>query len=138
MTDQTWTPWIGLQRVAIRVGLRAPLAIIGWAALLWLAAPVLNFVEVGGFRTAVLVILVMVAPGVAIGHWLSYNLTDAAGMVGLPVAAVAVAGVWLALWAGTEVTLLLRELGEWQVFFSRNPTGVFASLWAMKNTMSEE
>jgi len=136
MSDHSWTPMIGLRCAVTTVAIRLPIAVVGWALCLWLAAPVLNFLTMS-LAIFAMIVIVMLAPGAAIGHGLSRGVTDAAGMVGLTVAFIVVAGVWLSVWIGMEIATMLRPIGDWQLGFAQMATGTWASLWAIKAAVFE-
>lgn len=137
MSDRTWTPLIGLRRALLRVAIRVPFAIVGWALFLWLAAPVLNFL-VASLAIFAMIAIVMLAPGTAIGHGLSRGATEAAGMVGLSVAFIVIAGAWVSVWVGMEIATAIRPINDWQLGFAQLATGLWASLWAVKATVFDE
>ena len=90
MTEQKWTPLAGLRRAGLHLGVRSTIALFVWSAVVWLVTPVLNLL-IPHWAVFGVTALVMVAPGAAIGHGLSRNLNDIAGMAGVPVAALATA-----------------------------------------------
>lgn len=137
MSEPKWTPMIGLRRVAVRVAIRLPFVVFGWALFLWLAAPVLNFLVVN-LAIMAMIALVSVVPGTAIGHGMSYGMTDAAGIIGFSVAFIVVVGILLGMWVGTEVASWLRPINDWQLGISHMAAAGWASLWAIKATVLEE
>ena len=42
MSEETWTPMIGLRRIFLRLLIRSAIALALWTALLWLVTPGLN------------------------------------------------------------------------------------------------
>jgi len=137
LSNRSWSPLIGLRRAAMHVALRMPLAIVGWALFLWVAAPVLNFLTLS-MSILVMICVVMLAPGVAIGYGLSRGTTDAAGMIGLAVAMVIVIGACLSVWLGMKIATAIRPIGDWQLGLTVISTSTWATLWAVKAAVFEE
>lgn len=137
MTDDTWTPLIGLRRALIHVAVRIPLMMAGWALLLWLAAPVLDWLPLSMWVFP-LVSLVMIWPGMAIGRGLSQGVTDSAGMAGWPLTVIAIAGACVSIWAGAEIALLFRAIGDWQVFLANASAIASGSVLAVMATAFED
>ena len=137
MSDQPWTPMIGLRRALFRVAIRSAIALVVWAAVLWLITPVLNFLPA---RWAIVGVttLVLIAPGVAIGHGLSRRLTEIAGMAGVPVAAIAITFGWAVAILAVVLASMLRPLGEWQYEIAIAGTGFWTMLWQLKATLLED
>ena len=131
-----WNPRTGLLRAFRRLAVRSGVALVLWAATLWLAAPILNFLTLHP-ATLILFCVVMIAPGVAIGHGLSRKLTEIAGMVSIPLSAMAVAFGWAVAVLGVVLADMLRPLGDWQCGFAWLTTGFWISLWLVKTTWIE-
>ncbi len=133
MKDRQWTPLIGLKRMLMRLLIRSAIALVLWTAVIWISAPVLNFL-VPHWAIFGVTALVLLAPGVAIGHGLSRNLTDIAGMAGLPVAFSAVAFGWAVVILGVGLANMIRPLGDWQYGLTMMATCFWATAWTLNTT----
>ena len=134
MNEQPWTPLVGLRRALSHLVIRAAIALVLWTAVVWLITPVLNFL-VPHWSIFGLITVVMAVPGVAIGHALAKNLTDTAGMSGLPVAVMAIAFGWAVVILGVVLAHTIRPVGDWQYGFTVVATGCSTTLWLIKATL---
>lgn len=137
MTNDTWTPLIGLRRAGVRLLVRSVVAFVVWAALVWAMTPVLNQLFPHWAILAVIAI-VLTIPGVSIGHALSRNLAEIAGMASILLIIMTIVFVWAAIVSGVKAAHHFKPLGDWQAGFAMISAGVWASLWSIRNTLLEK
>lgn len=136
MEEKRWTPIIGLRNAALAVAIRLPFAVAGFAICLLIASPVLNFLTISLAIFAMIVILAL-APGVAIGYGLTKGLTDRAGFTGVVLAVIPVAGSIAAVIAGAKIATMIQPIGDWQLGFASLATAIWAGLWSLKAVVFE-
>ncbi len=134
MNEREWTPQLGLQRALVHLAIRSAIALLLWGAVVWLATPVLNFL-VPHWAIFGVTGLVLVAPGVTIGHALARNLSDIAGMTGLVLAVMAAGFGWGTVILGIMLADLIRPIGGWQYGITMMITGIWVTLWILRTTL---
>ena len=137
MNDRQWTPLIGLKRMFVRLLIRSVIALVLWTAVVWIGAPVWNFL-IPHWAILGVTGLVLLAPAVAIGHGLSRNLSDIAGMAGLPVAVSAVVFGWAVAILGVGLANMISPLGDWQYGITMMATCFWVTAWILKATLLDD
>ena len=127
---------IGLRRALLRLAVRSLMALVLWAAVVWLITPLLNFL-VPHWAIFGVTALLLFLPGVAIGHGLSRNLPEIAGMTGLPVAGMAMAFGWAVAVLGVMLADAIRPVDDWQYGFTMLATGFWITIWVIRATLLE-
>lgn len=110
MSDQEWSPVLGVSRAILSLLWRGAIAFVCVTGLLWLLHPPLVWAsQYLSLLPAVLVVGVpMMLLGVLLGLLLSTRLTERAGFVGPIVTAPATAALLGALVGGAKVAVTLR------------------------------
>lgn len=137
MNPERWSPIIGLRRVVIPMLWRMPIAIALWAGLLYLVAPVLNFLTFAMSIMAMLAVL-SVAPGVAIGSWLSRGTSDRAGFRSVLVTLIPMLASIATIYTGRFIAVAITPIGDWQIGLVSFAAALWASLFALKATFLDE
>lgn len=129
--NEHWTPLIGLRRAFLLVLIRVPFAIGFWVICLFIASPVLNFLTIA-IPIFAMIIVIAIAPGVAIGHYLSRSVTERAGATGFTLALIPIAGAIAAVCIGSYIAVAVQPIGSWQLQFASLGTATWACMWSFK------
>ncbi len=127
-----WTPWRGLRRAALRLGLKSAVCVPVLVGLMVLVSFVFSS------PPFVPAFLVFAVAGVALGVVLGHRLFEHAGFVSAWVTGLGIALAWGVAGAAVAIGALIRPLPGWPAAASLFIAGGFATVSMVRQAFLEE
>ena len=138
MTDQNWTPLIGLRKATLSLLWRTPLAAAIWYGALWGFDVVLSGIGI----TAVPVLIVIgfsALLGTIVGFLMSRGLSEQAGFVSPLLTLLAATFAAVAIIGGEAIFNSLRSVATAHLRYGIVGTAMVVTVvWIVKNTMFDD
>jgi len=116
LADTEWTVGVGLRRAGVHLIMWSIVCTIGWAAALWLLAPLINSIPDATARSTrtgtLLYALIAVPAGGALAHVQHARMLDAAGFTSRLLSACSLMFIWATAIGGVLLVNLVRPLRD--------------------------
>ena len=141
MPETEWTIGVGLRRAAVHLLIWSIVSTIGWAAALWLLAPLINSIPdamAPSNRVKGLVYAVIAVPaGAILAHVLHARMLDAAGFSSRVLSAISLIFIWAVAIGGTLTAIMFRPLRDNRDVVMYVSVGAIATIIVIYETLTD-